>query len=132
MHLSPRKLFDTLATNDRTQEVPGFSFSDFKRLCVEYQEAVRRPNAVAKVKQFVRTVSGPKVTRRVFDARMAKCACCPQHRMTAGKHYCGACGCPNWRLAELAHKLWWARLECPLDPPLFRAVDEERERHLLQ
>ncbi|HNO80556.1 MAG TPA: hypothetical protein PKN33_21115 [Phycisphaerae bacterium] len=24
-----------------------------------------------------------------------------------------ACGCPNWHLAELSVKLWFAELECP-------------------
>jgi hypothetical protein len=30
------------------------------------------------------------------------------------KKYCGACGCPKWRLSELKTKLRFARLNCPL------------------
>jgi len=67
-----------------------------------------------KAREFLKVVSGPKVEDEVFAARMATCSECPAVKRVDERLYCGACGCTNWRLAELTRKLRYARLKCPL------------------
>jgi hypothetical protein len=67
----------------------------------------------AKAKKMLSIVTGPKVDQATFDARSAKCDQCRFLKRRKTKRYCGACGCPNWHLAELSVKLWFAELECP-------------------
>lgn len=65
--------------------------------------------------QFLAVISGPRVRQDVFVKRWALChAPCKYLRQVGDKSYCGACGCGKWRLAELATKLWFANLACPV------------------
>lgn len=68
---------------------------------------------------FVRAVTGPRVPSDVADARLKQCISneCGYLREHDGKHYCGACGCPRWKLAELRNKVTYAKLACPCEPP---------------
>jgi hypothetical protein len=85
-----------------------------------------KPRSVReKVQSFLAAVTGPKVSDAVFAERLAICRSnqCGYLR-TDGEHlYCGACGCPKWRLAELHTKLRFANLECPSDPPFWSRID---------
>ena len=69
----------------------------------------------SKIQQFINTVSGPKVNKKTFKMRLKICNQCPDRKDVDGKSYCNACGCGQWKMAELSSKLWWARLECPKD-----------------
>ena len=91
-------------------------------------EPANRPRASTmreKVKAFMRAIAGPKVSREVFERRLAICASgeCGFLKRKGEKLYCGACGCPSWSLAELHKKLWFAELECPLERPLWIRAD---------
>jgi hypothetical protein len=70
---------------------------------------------------FVRAVTGPRVPSDVADARLKQCISneCGYLREHDGKHYCGACGCPRWKLAELRNKVTYAKLACPCEPPFW-------------
>ena len=67
----------------------------------------------AKARKMLSIVTGPKVDQATFDARSAECERCGFLKRRKAKQYCRACGCPNWHLAELSVKLWFAELECP-------------------
>lgn len=81
---------------------------------------------VAKAAEFLRVVTGPQCSPEEFACRMAACQsnACGHLKTADGKVYCGACGCPKWKLAELHTKLWFKRLECPADPQRWQAVNE--------
>jgi hypothetical protein len=72
-----------------------------------------KPSLRKRAMSFVRAVTGSKTTEAVFAERMRICSQCPHLRQSDGKLYCGACGCGQWRLAELSKKLRFANLECP-------------------
>lgn len=107
-------------------------------------KVVKPPPGIAKkVWQYWRVVSGPKVVKEIFDKRYEKCLHgdedepkCPWLRTKStsegNKHWCGACGCGYRQAARLDEKLWFARVQCPRVPPLFEAIDEEKEKHLLE
>ena len=78
----------------------------------------------AKIVAFFTAVTGPRVDQATFDRRLALCRSgkCGHLMRHKGGEYCGACGCGKWRLAELSKKLWFARLECPNEPPLWKAA----------
>ena len=75
------------------------------------QGAIR--TLAAKARKMLSIVTGPKVDQATFDARSAACDQCRFLKLRKAKRYCGACGCPNWHLAELSVKRWFAELECP-------------------
>ncbi len=66
-----------------------------------------------KIRQFFRVTWGKLVVEDVFRERMVVCEKCPAVRRENERLYCGACGCWQWRLAELTRKLWYAKLPCP-------------------
>lgn len=78
--------------------------------------AVARVIAPEKVQRFIDAVTGPACSEEEYDSRLAICRAntCGQLRARENRLYCGACGCPNWHLAELHVKLRFADLECPL------------------
>jgi len=82
----------------------------------EIKEEIRRQKSfIARVREFASVVTGPKVDETVFEKRLAICSTCPALVQANDKEYCGACSCPNWNLSELHVKLWFAKLECPLE-----------------
>jgi hypothetical protein len=68
---------------------------------------------------FVRAVTGPRVPDEVAEARLKQCLSneCGYLRTDGDQHYCSACGCPRWKLAELTNKVRYAKLACPCEPP---------------
>jgi len=64
--------------------------------------------------EFITAVTGPRVDETTYQRRLAICRTCPHLREEAGHEYCGACGCPQWKLARLSVKLWLAELACPV------------------
>ena len=72
-----------------------------------------------RVRNFLSAVTGPRVSADVFQRRLRACTsnACGHLRTHEDKVYCGACGCPRWKLAELHTKLWFGQLECPAEPP---------------
>jgi hypothetical protein len=81
----------------------------------------RKPGRLGRVRSFLAAVTGPKVSEEVFRQRLIICAsnACGHLRKQDDRLYCGACGCGQWRLAELHTKLWFANLECPLEKSLW-------------
>lgn len=55
-----------------------------------------------------------KVSQDRFTARLEACRRCPARRESAGKEYCGVCGCGDTSLAALDDKLKHPLLRCPL------------------
>ena len=55
-------------------------------------------------------------------AQADKAKPCPYLKRNDRNLYCGACGCAQWKLAELKTKLWFSNLVCPRTPPLFTSV----------
>jgi ribosomal protein L37E len=78
------------------------------------QDKAQRVAFMHKLKSFVSAVTGPKASDATFEQRVAECRRCEHKRDRGEKEYCGACGCPAWKLAELSTKLRFANLECPL------------------
>jgi hypothetical protein len=82
---------------------------------------IRKTTLAEKIGTFLSAVTGPTVSdeeaaRRLTICRTNECG----HLVTKNANeYCGACGCPKWRLAELKTKLRFANLQCPCDPPLW-------------
>lgn len=98
------------------------------------------PNFMKRTQTFLSAkFVGPRVTEDVFQLRMAGCGVnqpkakqCPKVRLKGAQMWCGACGCGFRKDAELRTKLRMSRVECPLIPPMWKAIDEEKEKHLLQ
>lgn len=59
-------------------------------------------------------LTGGRCPPEVTEARLAICRVCEKLKTDDNKMYCGACGCPKWKLSELSTKLTFARLNCPL------------------
>jgi hypothetical protein len=72
------------------------------------------PGLFAKAIAFLKALFGPRVRRAERQRRLAACATCSARWTQQGKDYCGACGCPRWRFAELKTKAGMARATCPL------------------
>jgi len=71
---------------------------------------------VTPVKQaasLARAVAGKRADGAVFSERMTICMKCGERKDVNGKHYCGACGCPKWKLSELGQKLRFSGYHCP-------------------
>ena len=98
------------------------------------------PNIMKRTQTFLSAkFVGPKVTEDVFQLRMAGCGVnqpkekqCPKVKIKGEKMWCGTCGCGFRKDAELRTKLKYARIECPRIPPVWKAIDEENEKHLLE
>lgn len=92
-----------------------------ERIAAREKARIKRRNLRQKARAFAEAVTGPKVSPEEFERRMAICKSnrCGHLIDEDGKFYCGACGCPRWRKSELHEKLWFARLECPLEEPLW-------------
>ncbi len=95
-----------------------------------------------RVTQFLLAKFGPRVIQSVFKERRYSCGVgkpedqqCEYLKIVENvlddKYYCGACGCGERADAELNIKLKMSRVECPKIPPVFKAIDEKTERHLL-
>jgi hypothetical protein len=63
--------------------------------------------------ELASTVTSGRVPREVHETRLAACNSCEHVHRNGYRLYCHACGCPEWFLAELHKKLWFARLRCP-------------------
>ena len=63
---------------------------------------------------LMRVIKSGTASPEIVDKRNASCNTCPMLKTEDGKRYCSACGCGNWRMAELDKKLTYAYLECPL------------------
>lgn len=77
-----------------------------------------------RVKAFLDAVTGPQASKETFQQRLSICesnTCGRLKKLENGQAFCGACGCPKWKLAELHTKLRFAHLACPKDPPLWGA-----------
>jgi len=72
-----------------------------------------RSKMIGKAVEFTSTVTSGRVPREVYEARLAACGSCEHVHRDGDRLYCRACGCPEWSLAELHKKLWFARLRCP-------------------
>lgn len=86
--------------------------------------SVRKKTVAAKAIAFISAITGPDVSDAVYEQRLDICRenTCGHLQQDKDKLYCGACGCPRWRLAELHTKLRHANLECPCDPPLWEKI----------
>lgn len=82
---------------------------------------VKRKRIAGMAAEFIAAVSGPRVGREAFERRLRMCESneCGHLRYSARREYCGGCGCPRWHMAELHAKLWFARLTCPCEPPVW-------------
>ncbi len=90
----------------------------------ESPRPVRQKTVAARAKAFLGAMTGGKVSEEVYAERLRICESnvCQHLRRVGEDMYCGACGCPRWRLAELKSKLWRANLECPCDPSLWEKI----------
>jgi hypothetical protein len=82
---------------------------------------VRSKTLRQRARAFIAAVAGPPASDEQYHVRMTTCQSntCGHLKPDAGKLYCGACGCPHWKLAELTVKLRFADLECPCEPPFW-------------
>lgn len=89
--------------------------------------AVRATTLAGKIASFAAAVTGPSASDAESARRLAICESnvCGHLVTRRGELYCGACGCPKWKLAELKTKTRFANLECPCDPPLWAAIESE-------
>jgi hypothetical protein len=100
----------------RRRPISGIRASEFAP-----ESATRLAKRLAKVsydraKSFLRAVTGPRVPAEVAEARLKQCLSNECGYLRDG-NYCGACGCPRWKLAALSSKVTMANLACPCDPP---------------
>jgi hypothetical protein len=86
----------------------------------------RSTGFVAKAASFVRSVTSGAASPETVALRRRSCfgqpgvaAPCEKLVTRDTGRFCAACGCGEWRLAELESKLTWARLDCPLRRPGF-------------
>lgn len=63
---------------------------------------------------LIKAILSGRCTQEEYESRKKACEECPALIRNRAATYCGACGCPNWRLARLDTKLWFDNLECPL------------------
>ena len=65
--------------------------------------------------EFLLTVTGGRCTADIYNKRKRICKSnkCGFLKKNKGNIFCGACGCPQWSMAELNNKLWFAKLRCP-------------------
>lgn len=68
---------------------------------------------IARAEAFARAVTGQRADDATVHRRMAACGECDRLVRDGDALYCGACGCPNWRLSELRTKLRFVNLTCP-------------------
>ena len=69
---------------------------------------------VKKVVDFTKIVLSGRCSDLEYTKRKQACASCSKLKIVEQKWYCGACGCPKWKLAELGTKLRFKNLPCPL------------------
>lgn len=89
----------------------------------------RRTSLVGKVSSFFGAVASGKADQETIERRKRSCLGgqgdppCPALVRTTSGSYCGACSCGRWLLAkldgEIAPKLGWKNLTCPLRRPGF-------------
>lgn len=72
-----------------------------------------------RVFTLIKVLLSGRCTKEEYRQRNESCNSCDSLVRYKGKRYCGACGCPHWKLAELDSKLWFKDLECPLNKPGF-------------
>lgn len=89
-----------------------------------------------KIQKFLAAKLGPKVIESVYQERLKACGYnvdkkCEYLKIKNDKAWCAACGCGFRKDAELSVKLKMARVECPRIPPLFKLIDEKKDKHLL-
>lgn len=71
--------------------------------------------------EFLRVVTGGRLDRAAYDARMAHCEDCSRTvfalkvvgKELTVKSYCGGCKCPRWYPARLDVKNWFKNWKCP-------------------
>lgn len=128
---------DTKPTDREFFDVNGAYWVQDKPLPVK---AKIRPVSpfMKRVKEFLSAKLGPRVIESVYQERLKSCGYglekekqCEHLKDKEGKFYCGACGCGFRKEAELSVKLRMSRVECPRIPPLFKKIDEEKQKELL-
>jgi hypothetical protein len=80
----------------------------------ERPQSPEKHELTKRIRSFLKAVSGPRVNRETYVMRLATCAECPKLVARNGKLYCGACGCPKWKPAELTFKAKLENADCPL------------------
>lgn len=63
---------------------------------------------------FLATVCSGRVDEETYRERMDICGSCEAKEEYNGRWYCGACGCPRWRLSRLDIKNRFRGHLCPL------------------
>jgi hypothetical protein len=100
-------------TERRSRGCGGCGGGEAARIKVQ---AAHQQGIVEKAGKFFKALTGGKTTEEEFKQRHATCLRnrCGFLKQEGDKVYCGACGCPKWKLAELSTKLWFKELECPV------------------
>ena len=79
---------------------------------------VVRPPWHTRILQFLKVVTGPKVSGVIWRKRVRVCANCSEHEEVQYKYdvrmYCGMCGCPRWRFSELKKANQYELFTCNL------------------
>lgn len=87
--------------------------------CPDGRWVIDGQSIVGKAKSFVKAVTSGRATDEAIAERSAQCNACDKLVRVDDKRYCGACGCGRTRFAELATKLAFANVTCPLGKPGF-------------
>lgn len=104
------------------QRVPAVTRENFAGFVVRSSAGSAAVGILEKFVGLWTAVTGPRCTDDQFESRLSICRVCEFRRVDGEKEYCGACGCPQWRLSELSTKLRFSNLSCPLTPPKWGPV----------
>lgn len=102
---------------------------DNKKAIAELEKQIRNPAKPSNgqlVSSFVKAHAALTLEGKVIDAvagyRLTVCsglvdgvrvtAACPKYE--AKSDHCKACGCPDWKVAEMKRKVWYPYPICPL------------------
>lgn len=77
------------------------------------------PSVLWKVFNAARVLASPIVDGATKAQRDARCNECKFVVRDGTKRYCGCCGCPQWRFADLDVKNSHSAWSCPKDPAEF-------------
>lgn len=101
----------------RGQPRPPQSVRMVRSVALSPEQQEKRQTWWRKVKTFLEAVTGPARDDAEYERVRAICLTgkCGKLKTEGDKHYCGACGCGKWKLAELDTKLRFAAVTCPLE-----------------
>lgn len=95
--------------------------------CPDISMQSEKPCQLERFKNFSRALAGhvasgaKRVSLEVIQERWSKCESCPLNKNNICTH--ADCGCNIAPIDTFLNKLAWADQKCPLNPPLWEAVE---------